>query len=268
MLNRILSIIAVLTLSCFALAQQNSGQQSAVAPGPNSTTTCAVTFTSGSGHNATQYCVTVNGNVIQFSRGGDEYIQVGGPGEGYGICDLTSNIAYYDYGFNESGNWLPSTLTTTLTQAISTRLTSDGIWQITNTITKVAANATGPGAAKVSMKIKNLTGVNRSVYVVRQADVDFLRNGVSDFTNDFDYTIDTVSGLEPGFKTGLSLTTNTFSFAYDAFAQNVPGGPNPCNPAVNLAAQPFVGDGSVVQLYVLTVPKLGTKTITMTYKPI
>jgi len=265
MSNRLVVVMLALTLCPFALAQQNSGQ---AAVGPDSTTTCSVTFTSGSGHNATQFCVTVNGNVIQLSRGGDEYIQVGGPGEGYGICDLTTGVGYFDYGFNESGNWNPSTLTTTSTKAISTRTTADGIWQITNTITKVAATATGPGSVKVGVKIKNMTGINRTIIFVRQADADFLRGGVSDFNNDFDFTQDTSWGIEPGFRSGLSLTTNTFSFAYDAYTQSIPSGPDPCSPGAALAPQPFVGDGSIAMVYELVVPKGTVKTINMTYKPI
>jgi len=268
MLNRLVIAMLILTVCTFAVAQQNSGQEAAV--GPNSTTTCSATFTFGSGHNLTQFCVTVNGNITQFSRGGDEYIQVGGVGEGYGICDFTASpaVSYFDYAFNESGNWKPSTFTSTAAMATSKRTTADGIWQLTNKITKVAATATDPGTAKVSVKIKNMTGVVRNIIFDRQADVDFMRSGgVADFKNDFDFTLDTSYGVEPGFKSGLSLVNNTFSFPYDAFAQNTPGGPDPCNLSANLAPQPFVGDGSIVQAYALTVPAGGTVTILMTYRP-
>jgi hypothetical protein len=267
MLTRSLLIVVVLILSSLALAQHKS-QQQATAEAPD-TTTCAVTYTSGAGHNATSYCVTVNGNIVQFSRGGDEYIRVGDFAEGYGFCDFNSGIPYFDYAISISGNWLASSFSTpTATKAISTRTTSDGIWQIKNTITKVAANAAGPGSAKVSMAIHNLTGVNRDIVLLRYADVDFLRAGVSDFDNDFDFTLDTAMGLAPGFRSGLSLTNNTFVFGYDAFTQNTPIPPNPCTPFNNLSTQPFFGDGSVIQIYGLTVPKLATKTINVTYKPI
>jgi hypothetical protein len=227
MLTRSLLIAVVLILSSLALAQHKS-QQQATAEAPD-TTTCAVTYTSGAGHNATSYCVTVNGNIVQFSRGGDEYIRVGDFSEGYGICDLNSGIRYFDYATSITGNWLASSFSTpTATKAISTRTTSDGIWQIKNTITKVAANAAGPGSAKVSMAIHNLTGVNRNILFARFADVDFLRGGVEDFDNDFDFTLDTAIGLAPGFRSGLSLTNNTFTFDYDAFTQDTAGGPDPC----------------------------------------
>jgi len=273
-MTRRLLLAVVLTSSIFALAQsgQNASGASPAATttgaSPAATTTCAATFSSGSGHNLTKYCVTVNGNITQFSRGGDEYIQVGGPGEGYGICDLSTNTAYFDYGFNDSGNWGPASPSFNPTTAVSSRFTSDGIFQITTTVTQVAATASAPGSAKVSMKIKNWSGISRTIYLLRQADVDFLRSGTSDFTNDFDFTLDTSMGLEHGFKSGLSLTTNTFNFPYDAYTQNVPNGPNSCAPTANLAAQPFVGDGSVVQLYLIGLPSLATKTVNMTYKPI
>ena len=267
-MNRILTAIVVLALSSFAMAQKKP-QQQATAEAPD-TTTCAVTYTSGVGHNATKYCVTVNGTIPQFSRGGDEYIRVGDFVEGYGICDLTPStpVAYYDYSAFDSGNWLASSFSTpTATTAISTRLTNDGIWQIKNTITRGAANASGPGFAKVAMQIKNLTGINRVVLVLRSADVDFSRGGADDFHNDFDYTIDTAYGLEPGFKSGLGITNNTFAFLYQAFADSGAGGPDPCV-GPTIAPQPFFGDGGIGSEYLLAVPKLATKTITVTYKPI
>lgn len=104
--------------------------------------------------------------------------------------------------------------------------------------------------------------------MVRHADADFSRGGVSDFSNDFDFTLDTAMNLKAGFKSGLSLTNSTFSFLYEAYTRLTSGGPDPCNPTANLAPQPFVGDGSIDVLYLLTVPKNSTKTFNMTYKPI
>jgi hypothetical protein len=268
MSKRFLTLVATLALSSMALAQHMSQREAAAArKNAPDTTVCAATFTSGSGHNLTQYCVTANGNITQFSRGGDEYINVLVVTEGYGICDLNSGIRYTDYASSNSGNWQAAAFSSTASKAISTRTTSDGIWQITNTITKVAANASGPGSAKVSMKIKNLTGINRTILLARFADSDFQEGSTVDDQNDFDFTIDYAAGLEPGFKSGLSLTNGTFTFPYDAFTQNTFTGPDPCGP-FNVSSQPFFGDGGLVQLYSITVPKLATKTVNMTYKPI
>ena len=264
MLNRNLILTALLTVSSVALAQQHSRQGTrAATASPNATTTCAATFTSGTGRNATQYCVTQNGNITQFSRGSDEYIQVGDVSEGYGICD--GSTRYFDYAFNDSGNLGPATFTSTATKAVSIRTTSDGIWQITNTITKMAANGSGPGAAKVSMKFTNLTNVEREIAVVRMADVDFLTGGVPDLNNDFDFTLDTAYGLEPGFNSGFSLTNNTLAEA-TAFTLDFSVGPDPCD--LQAAPQPFVGDGSIAMFYALRVRKGGTATVNLTYKPI
>ena len=265
MLNRFLLVALVLTLSCLTFGQQNLNQEAGGVPAPN-TATCAATFTSGTGHNLTSFCVTVNGNIVQFSRGGDEYIQVGAIIEGYGICDRTSLIRYFDWADRDSGNWLAASFSSTSTKAISTRVSSDGIWQIKNTITKKPANAMGPGSATVQMQIKNLTGANREIFLFRDADVDFLRGATADVINDFFYTGDTVANVERGFKTGLSLTNNTFTFDDLAFARDSVPPPDPCG--TSSAPQPFFGDGSVATFHHITVPKLSTKTVTVTYKPI
>lgn len=251
------------------MAQQKSRRPTATAVPADDT--CAATFTSGADHNATSYCVTVNGNIVQFSRGGDEYLRVGGFAEGYGICDLSSNISYFDYAIYDSGNWLASTFSSTASRAISTRFSSDGVWQVKNTITKIAATATDPGSAKVVMQLKNLTTVYRGIYVTRFADVDFSRNGVDYYENDFDFTRDTAMGLggnQIDFNTGLSLTNNTFSnIGAQALTLDTSDGPDPCGNFF-VAHQPFVGDGSIFQWYGLNVPAHSTRTITLTYKPI
>jgi hypothetical protein len=118
------------------------------------------------------------------------------------------------------------------------------------------------------MQIRNLSGVSRELVLIRFADVDFSSQGVDDLNNDFDFTVDTATGLEPGFHSGLSLTTNSFNFERTAFTQPVSAGPNPCATSLNVAAQPFIGDGSIAQAYLVTVPKNGVQTITVTYKPI
>jgi hypothetical protein len=273
MLKRIVVLTAVLAFSCFAFGQKHTKQVSKASSStsPDATTTCAATFSSGSGVNATKYCVTTNGNITQFSRAGTEYIQVGDFGEGYGICDVTTStpVGYFDYASSDSGNLGTSTFSSTAAKATSTRVTSDGIWQITNTITKVAANASSPGSAKITMQLKNETGADHLVLLLRHADADFSQGGVDDFDNDFDFTLDTAYGLEPGSQSGLSLTNNTFSneIPHLAFTQLTSSGPDPCNFTANVAPQPFFGDGSIDHIYELFIPKFGKKSVTLTYKP-
>lgn len=269
MLKKSMLFAVVFTLSSLALAQQKT-QQHTRADGfrvvGNSTTTCNVTFSSGSGANATTFCVTANGNIAQFSVGGQEMIAVGDIEEGYGICDKTSGIGYYDYAEFDSGNWGPPTFSRLGNVVTIVRLTADGNWQLTQTITNMPGSATAPGSAKVAMAVKNLSSIARTVLVVRFADVD----ADSDFINDFDYTPETAYGLEPGFRRGLGSTNNTFNGSIEqlAFAQNVSDGPDPCIPATFIAGQPFVGDGSIEQAYAFTVGHNGAKTVVSTYKPI
>jgi hypothetical protein len=266
MSKKLIVLGALLTFATLSFGQkQGEGARSPLAVGP-STISCAATYTSGSGHNTTTYCVTVNGNIPQFSRGGEEMIFVGEVLEGYGICDFNSGIQYYDYAAFDSGNWNPSTLTfPSATTAVSTRITSDGIWQLTQTITKVSASGTDAGQAKVKMVIRNLTGVARSIFILRYADVD--ANSVTT-PNDFDFTVDTAFGLDPGFGGGLASINNTFSFPYDAYTQNTFTPPAPCSAFANIATQPFVGDGSIVQLWSIKVPANSAKTVQSTYRPI
>jgi hypothetical protein len=269
MLNKSILLLVALTLSSLALAQRTQEEaaaapKAAVAP---STTACSFTFSSGSGRTFTQYCVTANGNITEFQNpAGVEYIAVLQVGEGYGICDFASNTSYFDYGYAGSGNWGSTTLvSSTPTQVKFNRLTSDGIWQLTQTITQGKSTAATPGSAVVTMALRNLTGIDRTVWLLRFADVD----ANSTTKNDFDNTLDVASGLQPGFSYGLMLSSNTFSFSRDAYVTNTFNGPTPCNAFANLVTPgPFVGDGAIQQLYAITVPHGATKAVTMTYKPI
>jgi hypothetical protein len=262
---------AVLTLSSLALAQ-NQNQQNPVAEvsSPAATTACNVTFSSGTSTNATQFCVTVNGNIAQFSVAGGELIAVNGVGEGYAICDSRDSASYYDFAYAASPNWLSPTFTHSGNVVTITRQTNDGIWQLTQTITNVPATATGPGAVKISMALKNLSNENRGAFILRYVDV----NADGDRTgNDFDYTLQTAYGLKShaGQGRGLSSTNNTFNpiFGQQAYTQNAPGGPNPCAAFASIAPQPFHGDGSIVQIW--SVPAGGhnsSHTVVSTYRPI
>ena len=262
---------AVLTFSSLALGQSQI-QQNAVAEvsSPDATTVCNVTFSSGTGTNATQFCVTVNGNVAQFSVAGGELIAVNGVGEGYAICDASNSTSYYDFAYAASPNWLSPTFTHSGNVVTVTRETNDGIWQLRQTITNVPATASGPGAVKISMALKNLSNESRGAFIMRYADV----NADGDRTgNDFDYTLQTAYGLEShaGRGRGLGSTNNTFNpvFGQQAYTQSAPGGPNPCAAFESIAPQPFHGDGSIVQFW--SVPAGGhnsSHTVVSTYKPI
>ena len=269
MLKTITLFMVVLTLSSVVLAQQKNQQTPPDRVALDATTTCNVTFASGTGINATQFCVTANGNIAQFSVGGEEMIAVGATEEGYGICDTGPGVSYFDYADSDSGNWGPSTFSHVGNVVTVTRSTLDGIWKLKQIITNVPATKAGPGSARVSMTLTNLSTDVRNAVVLRHANVD--ANSV--ITNDFDFTAETAYGLLPGFLTGnlgLGSTNNTFNPAIFqvAYTQNVNFGPDPCKPTTNLAPQPFVGDGSIEQGYEFNVGKKGVQTVTLTYKPI
>lgn len=270
MLKKVFLALVVTALPAVSFAQGQTQEEAVAAKGgvaSDSVTACAHTYTSGSGHNLTQYCVTANGNITQFSRGGTEFINAGALSEGYGVCDFVSGAQYFDYADNESGNWgATSVLSSTPTLIKLLRNSSDGIWTLTQTISKVAASGSAPGAAKVVMALKNNTAVARGVYLLRHADVD--ANATSGDDN-FDYSLDTAFGLQPGFGGGLSISNGTFIFPYEAHVRNTFAGPAPCTPTGGLVNPgPFHGDGSIGALYVINVPAHGTKTVTVTYKPI
>ncbi|MBZ5656277.1 MAG: hypothetical protein LAO56_13485 [Acidobacteriia bacterium] len=243
-----------------ALAQKNAALAAA---SPLATSTCSYTFTSGANNTYLQYCVTVNGNITQLMTPlGVEHIAVGSFGEGYGLCDLASGVAYYDYAdFGDSGNWgAPTLLSQTATAVKIARSTSDGVWTLTQTITQVAGSA----SIKIAMALKNHTAIARGAELVRYADTDI--DGI--FTNNLSAT--SVSAFAWNFSGGggpyglmLQALDNT---QHQGFAQDVPLGPDPCNLSAHWKSAPILTDGSIFLGHYNLVPKSGTKTVTMTYR--
>jgi len=129
------------------------------------------------------------------------------------------------------------------------------------------------GQVKVNMTVKNLTGIARSIFLLRHADVDADGDVLN---NDFDWEINTASGSyvvagTESFGYGLQLLNNSFNIPageHNEYTLNDCCNPDPCNVFTNISTQPFHGDGSVMSLYGLTVPNGGTKSVQMTYQPI
>jgi hypothetical protein len=100
--------VMVLTLSSWAAAQSGNKSGKTNAALTPADTTCAFTFHSGSNWTETQYCVTANGNITQFSNpAGSDNIAGVWPSEGYGVCDFfpATPVGYYDYApVTGSGN--------------------------------------------------------------------------------------------------------------------------------------------------------------------
>jgi hypothetical protein len=264
-LTKLAFFAALLAIPALAFAQQPA--QDNAQPSTTPSTTCSFSYMSGPLYTFTRYCLSVNGNVVQLdSPSGFEFVNNGDLMEGYGICDVTPNVSYYDYANADSGNWGATVVTTVnATTRKFVRSTSDGIWQLTQTIQQVKASATTVGSVKITMALKNLSTISRNVTLLRVANVNA---GPSALNDEFVSSFNSAFGQEPGASWGLGLTTNTFTFAHNGIVQVVPAGPNPCHYVTNLSNQAFVGDGSIGHVYAITIAKGATKTVIMSYKPI
>lgn len=257
----------VFAFSTLAFGQEPGGQEMP-GSGTGGSSCSFYPFSSGSGNNQTTYCVSTSGNIVQFSRPSDtEYIDIGfGTVEGYGICDLTGSRSYYDYFYNDSGNWGPPVATkVSPTKLKIVRATTDGMWELTQSIAQVKASGSSPGAAQVTMSLQNLSGGARDVYLLRVADLSLAPGRLGDT---FDFTWNTALGSFPGrFRFGLALTNDTLTFPHYAFTQNTIMGPDPCQPSTNWNLAPAYGEGSIGQLYHHRVHARSTMNVTMTYRP-
>jgi hypothetical protein len=241
------------------------------------TSLCSFTFTSGADETFVKYCVTANGNIAQLETPQfHEHIAAGAFGEGYGLCDASFGVEYFDYAdFGDSANWGPATLVTQSATLVKiARTTADGAWTLTQNITMVPG--TSP-SVKVAMALRNNTTTDRVAFLMRYADVD----ANTSFINSFGATSNSGFGWDPTVFANIGLRGNFgVNLVADAlpqqlspdlgpqgFTQSTPAGPSPCNPysqmfpGLNTAA-----DGSVVAIYELGVPKKGSKSVTMHYK--
>jgi hypothetical protein len=283
-------MVAVAVASCGALvgAQSRSlPSLGAQAPGsgprlqlanakdsaPLSTESCAYSFSvAGPQNSFLKYCVTVNGNIVSFnSPNGIDQIMQGGFAEGYGICDFSSGARYFDYAYTDSGNWNGPILNT-LTAAVVkiTRSTNDGVWTLTQTISKVS----GPSPyAKVTMALKNNTSGARDAYLVRYADVDPADASSNGFAENFDSTVFSAFGWEslnsgrPSYGMAITELGNpapgSTSFGWEGLDQATSAGPDPCGPAYAGLATGV--DGSVVMLWGVQLNAHQTSTVNAKY---
>jgi hypothetical protein len=250
-----------------AAAEAKKSAADAAPVSPLATDDCSYNFASGVNNTFLQYCVTVNGNIMQLTTPvGQPQITKGTDGEGYGVCDVTG-VSYSDYGLiGTTPNWNPASLVSLSGTSVKiARTTSDGIWTLTQTITEVVSNS----SIKVVMALKNNTAATRNAFILRYADVDAVGqplNNLDGTHNSAMAWMSTPRGAVNGF--GLMLqNVGTSLFDYDGFVQNIAQGPNPCNYAANFTAGVVTKtDGSLVLTYVGTIPAHGTKTFTMMYR--
>ncbi len=250
-----------------ALLAQKSAAQSALHRPPSSAD-CVFTFTSGADNTFLKFCVTATGNVTVFeSPAGHEHIAVGADGEGYGFCGSTSGVAYLDYAERgDSKNWGTATVVShNATSVTIARTTSDGFWTLTQTFTQVA----GPSPfARITMTLQNNSAIDTTAILLRYADVD--ASGES--LNNLDATLESAFGwnsTEATTRFGLVLQNvgNPPAEILAGLAQDVPDGPDPCNPFLHEAAGPVTAtDGSIGLFYGLEIPQGTSKTVTVRYK--
>lgn len=252
-LSLVVTLLALIALSSLASAQ---------------TTTCdpSRVFSAGTGDFAMQFCVTDNGNIAQYATPlANEHILGGTIGEGYGICDEfdpAAPVEYYDYAGGGAINFDPPTVDqpggpNTLPLTI-TRLTFDGLWKLSQTFTQNIPDR----AIKIKMEVKNLTAKDRAVNLVRYADIDASSKSRNTFL------VTPFSALADAFSdVGVQLRDAGHGSTVP-IVQTVSGGPSPCTPDANAATSVFTGNGSLILNYNRTVPKNGSKTVTVLYRPI
>jgi len=245
---------------------------------PTATQTCTYSFTvPGKLNSFLSFCVTVNGNIVslQSPKGFDQIAQ-GGAGEGYGVCDTSTGVSYYDWAYFDSGTWGSPVLVSLTTSAVKiARTTTDGLWTLTQTIAKSAGVQP---YAKITMALKNNTGITKDAYLVRYADVDPAATPFTDsqFLESFDssqYSAWGYAALNNSLgENSLGLMLEEIGqpnvpYGFEGIAQNTSSAPNPCNPGGNYAGYQASVDGSVELFWVLQLGALKTGTVNAKYEP-
>jgi hypothetical protein len=242
------------------------------------TATCSYFFAvSGNLNSFLSFCVTVNGNIasIQSPNGFDQIAQ-GGVGEGYGVCDTSTGISYYDWAFLDSGTWgAPVLVSSTSTAVKIARTTTDGLWTLTQTIGKQSG---AQPYAKITMALKNNSGITKDAYLLRYADVDPANTPSTDstFLESFDSSqfgawgyaaLDNSLGENSAGLMLEEVGKPNVPYGFEGIDQNTSGGPDPCNPTGNYGGYQASVDGSVVLFWALQLAPFKTGTVNAKYEP-
>jgi hypothetical protein len=257
-----LLIIVMCAIGTFAQAQQAAASKTKAALTPG-ILYCYATFNTA----LPNFCVTENGNIQNFFYpAGKSQIYA----DGYGVCDETAGVSYYDDGAEASGNWRSPVVTepggaNTFPLTI-TRTTSDGIWTITQAFSRNTADA----YVKVVMTFKNNTGVSRSAWMTRYVDIDADQYSGSNW---FDSSANSGWGYQPSTNYpnhGLTIRSN--QSVHNFFGYHTPyTNYDPCSNSLNNMGGPTQGDEAVVYKWNpngnFTVPAEGSITVTLEYRP-
>lgn len=230
---------------------------------PDVSTSCAYTFTSGTGNKFMKYCVTKNGNIAQFqSPSGVQYISTAPVGEGYAFCDFDTQTQYYDYaGFGDSGNWQAPVLKSSSGTVVKIdRTTTNGLYTLSQTITQNS----GEPAVQITLSLHNNDTKAHHLGLLRWADID--ANGST--SNNFDFTYRTAMGYGEG-RYGLEMQYVSGSPFNGAYSQDIPGGPNSCQIFTYVVYSPLQNtDGSVFAEWDWELPAKSFQNGVMMYRPI
>ena len=254
-MKKALVVLAVAVLAATGVAQQTKtlGPHGQGNTRELTSVQCQSTFSSGSGATYMQFCTSANGNISKIETpGGWDQLSFGG--EGYAICDVPTGQAYYDWGsFGDSENWGSAAITqpngpNTLPLKV-TRSTSDGLYTLTQAFSR---NTTTP-SVKVSITLKNNSGLKRRSYLARFADID--ADGKT--TGLFGLTEFSAWGSQENGH-GL-IARNSYSVSHV-----VTGFQDPCNP--NFLSTPYQGDGASYLMWIGEPQPNSSYTVSMEYR--
>jgi hypothetical protein len=242
---------------------------------------CTYSFTTGSGSTYLNYCITVNGTLVNFqSPAGVEMLDQTTQWEGYGICDNSpaTPVSYYDYNYADSGNWNAPVLDKNTSSEVKiARTSSDGLWTLTNTITKEAGP---PPYAKVVMALKNNSSVTKLIFLMRYAAmVPDHANSQGNWYENYDASNNSAWGYNSVADSaqngsdvyGLMLqnveapTPSSATIEWYGFPAAYPEGPDPCDPLKQDIGTITYYSGSAALLYIAELTKNQTYTVTDRY---
>jgi len=235
--------------------------------------TCQSTYTSGQGPGFFQFCVTANGNIVEFQNpaGIDHFAS---HGEGYGICDATLLKGYADYGDGGGyGSWSSPTLiqpngANTFPLEI-VRTTSDGVFTLTQSFSRLAADR----SVRIAMTVQNNASVSKRIFLLRYGNV--AANTTVPDANYFDVTNAGGSAwVYDRVNNGFMLSASPTITSHLGLVFNTNSGPDPCNfgastvsPTVNPNPFPYHGPASVGTVHSVTLSAGKSTTVNVSYRP-
>src|SRR5882672_597163 len=129
------SVLAALVLVIVSLAAQAQPAKSEPDPTAPDTANCAFNFSSGVNNTYFRFCVTTTGNIPEIETPQGHFQVSFDRHEGYGLCNESPVVAYYDYGqYGDSANWGAATVLSQTAKSVKiARTTIDGVWTLTQT---------------------------------------------------------------------------------------------------------------------------------------